>query len=87
MDVQTTLRKFIQDNFAARLGNKELANDDPLLDTGVVDSVGIFELVGFLQTTFNVEIQDTEIVPEHFETLDSLAAFVRSKQGNRPDSV
>ena len=81
MDVETTLKKFITESFGARLGGKELGNGDPLLDTGVVDSVGIFELVGFLQATFDVDIQDMEIVPEHFESIDSLAAFVRSKQG------
>jgi acyl carrier protein len=87
VDVETTLRKFIQDTFGPRLGEKSLRDDDSLLDAGVIDSVGIFELVGFLQGTFGITIDDTEIVPEHFESVNTLAAFVRGKQASRADAV
>jgi acyl carrier protein len=81
MDVHTTLRKFIEEGFAARRGKKDLSNDDSLLDSGLIDSAGIFELVGFLERSFNIQVDDAEIVPEHFESVNSLAAFVNSKQG------
>ena len=80
VDVQTALGQFIAESFGARLGNRELSNTESLLDTGVVDSVGVFELVSFMQLTFNIEIEDIEIIPEHFNTIESLASFVRSKQ-------
>lgn len=80
MDVQTVLRQFITDSFGARLSDQELSNTESLLDTGVVDSVGIFELVSFMQRTFNIEIEDTDIIPEHFDTIESLAIFVDSKR-------
>lgn len=83
MDVQTTLIAFIQESFLARKGKRELSNDESLLDSGLVDSAGIFELVGFIERTFDVEIDDTDIIPENFETVNSLAAFIRSK--GKPD--
>jgi acyl carrier protein len=80
MDVQTTLRGFIEQNFLARIDKAQVSNDDSLLDSGLIDSTGIFELVGFVEQTFNIEIQDTDIVPENFETVNSLVGFIRSKQ-------
>jgi acyl carrier protein len=83
MDVQTTLREFIQQNFLARKGGHDLSNDESLLETGLVDSAGIFELVGFIERTFNVEIDDADIVPENFESVNTLSAYVTSKLGTR----
>ena len=83
MDVETTLREFIEQNFVARKGQRQLSNEESLLDSGLVDSTGIFELVGFIERTFNLEIDDTDIVPENFETVNSLAAFVRSRQAQQ----
>lgn len=80
MDVESTLKGFIQENFLARKGKTEISNEDMLLETGLVDSTGIFELVSFVERTFGIEFDDTEIVPENFESINSLAAFIRSKQ-------
>ena len=83
MDVEKTLREFIGETFVARKGQKDVANDDSLLDSGLIDSAGIFEVVGFIERTFDLKVDDTEIVPENFETITSLSAFVRSKQASR----
>jgi acyl carrier protein len=80
MDEEKGLRAFVEDNFLARKGRTDVTNDESLLDGGLVDSAGIFELVGFVEKTFGVQIDDTEIVPEHFDSINSLAAFVRSKR-------
>jgi acyl carrier protein len=79
MDVEKTLREFVQQNFLARKGGTELTNDESLLDQGLVDSAGIFELVGFLETNFDIAVEDTEIVPENFDSINTLSAFVRNK--------
>lgn len=80
MDVESTLKEFIRENFLARKGQTEISNEDMLLDMGLVDSAGIFELMSFMERTFGIALDDTEIVPENFESINSLAAFIRSKQ-------
>jgi acyl carrier protein len=80
MDVESTLKDFIKENFLACKGQTEISNEDMLLDTGLVDSVGVFELISFIGRTFGIELDDTEIVPENFESINRLAAFIRSKQ-------
>ena len=67
-------------NYIARTFGKTVGPDDSLLDSGLVDSTGIFELVTFLEETFGVKVEDEEIVPEHFETSAQIAAFVDKKR-------
>ena len=83
IDVEKTLKAFVEENFLARRDKTELSYDESLLDGGLVDSAGIFELVGFVENKFGIQVEDTDIVPEKFESINSLANFVRSKQGRR----
>ena len=80
MDVESILKEFIKENFLARAGKTDISNEETLLDPGLVDSAGIFELMSFVERTFGIEIDDTEIVPENFESINSLSALIRSKQ-------
>jgi acyl carrier protein len=66
--------------YVERTYGKPVKPDDSLLDSGLIDSTGIFELVAFLEDTFAVKVEDEEIVPEHFETAAQIAAFVDRKK-------
>jgi acyl carrier protein len=57
----------------------ELADDYPLLERDVVDSLGIFKIIGFIEDEFDVEVDDEELVPENFETINSIAALISAK--------
>ena len=58
-----------------------LANNDNLLDSGIVDSMGILDLVSFVEQEFQVIVADDELIPENFQSLDSITAFVEKKRG------
>ncbi len=51
----------------------ELTDDYPLIENHVIDSLDLFQIVGFLETEFGVHIDDAELVPEKFATLTSIA--------------
>jgi len=57
----------------------ELAEDASFLEEGIVDSTGVLELVMFVEETFNIAVEDQEIVPENFDSVGQLAAYVRRK--------
>jgi len=59
---------------------QELQNGDNLLDSGVVDSLGILDLVAFLESEFGLQVSDDELLPENFQTVDRIAALVAKKQ-------
>lgn len=77
MTTADQIRAFIEKTFGKKVGPT-----DSLLDSGLLDSVGIFELVAFLESTFGVKVEDEAIVPEHFETVAQVAAFVERLRGN-----
>ncbi len=56
------------------------ADDASLLREGIIDSLGVVELVTFLQSRFGLKIEQSEVRPENFDSVAKLAAFVRRKQ-------
>jgi acyl carrier protein len=58
-----------------------LANGTPLLDTGVLDSLSLLRLVLFLQERFGIEVDDLDLIPEHFASVDAICAYLRSRAG------
>ena len=60
---------------------RQLSNDDPLLENGILDSLGVLELVNYLEREFKISISDEELVPEHFQTITCLTAFIQQKNG------
>ena len=74
------VRQFIVDNLLFGQGGDRLSNDDSFLANGLVDSMGILSLVTFVQETFAIFIADEEIVPENWDSISRIAAFVASKQ-------
>jgi acyl carrier protein len=57
-----------------------LTDSASLLDLGVVDSTGVLEIMGFLESTFGVTVEDDEIVPENLDSIERIAAFVERKR-------
>ena len=75
------IRGFIVDNFL--FGDGELLKEDAsFLEKGVIDSTGILELVMFLEETYNIKIEDDELVPENLDNLNNVVRFIEHKVGN-----
>ena len=81
---KNALKGFIFEKFP--LARKKNMNDtSPLLQSGIVDSLGILELVAFIEQEFGVTISDDELLPENFQTLEALTTFVQTKDGSGAD--
>lgn len=78
-DIKTQIRSFIDKNFMvpASLGLKD---SDSLLDHQIVDSTGFLELIHFVESDFGISVDETEMVLENFESIDSIARFVTEKR-------
>ena len=65
----------------------DLEPEQSLLESGVVDSTGILELVMFLEETYHIEVADKEMVPENLDSIANISAFVERKlNGRTPDT-
>jgi acyl carrier protein len=81
------IRRFIVEELR-RDAAGNVAPDASLIDDGIIDSVGIVRMVAFLEREFRIRIDDDEVLPRNFETIDAMAAFVGRKGGlaRRPAS-
>ena len=78
-DIQSTIIDFIKENFI--MGRSETAIDveESLIESGIMDSTGVLELVEFLEATFDIQIEDEELIPENLETIQNIIAFLKTK--------
>lgn len=75
--VAERIKNFLANQFPA---TKNVGNEDPLLKNGLIDSLGILEVVTFLENEFGITLTDEELLPENFESVHSLSAFVQNKR-------
>jgi acyl carrier protein len=81
MELRQQIRGFVVENFL--FGDGAPLKDDQmsLLDNGIMDSVGVMELVAFLEGDLGLGIDDRELVPENLDSIDNLVGFVTRKRG------
>jgi len=78
-DVLRQAREYVTENFLYMRKNKALADDESLLHSGVISSLGMMELVEWVEGTFGVTVDPAEITEQNFDTLRSIARFVQAK--------
>ncbi|HEY6768949.1 MAG TPA: acyl carrier protein [Candidatus Sulfotelmatobacter sp.] len=74
------IREFIQKDLASAKGISSFSDGESLMDNGIIDSLGIFRLVAFLEETFRVRIGDEEITAENLKSVDSIEQLVLAKK-------
>ena len=79
-DIAAQTRRYITDNFLYTRPNLRLGDDDRLLEKGIIDSMGVMELVTFLQEQFTIAVDESEITEDHFGSISAIAAFVAEKR-------
>ena len=79
-DYEHDLRHFIVETFLFGKEDEPLASSESLLERGVIDSTGVLELVGFLETTYGITIEDEDLVPDNLDSIERLVGFVERKR-------
>jgi acyl carrier protein len=77
------IRKFIVDNFLFGRDDGKLKADTSFLDTGIIDSTGVMELVMFVERECGFKIEDHELDPQNLDSISRLAKFIERKQAAR----
>jgi acyl carrier protein len=77
-EIKSKIQEFVQTYFLE--GTEIVLKDDTsFLDEGILDSTGVIELVAFVEETFGFRIEDEEIQPDNFDSVNKLLVFVESK--------
>ena len=77
-NITSELREFVTENF---LFGQEiaLADDDSFLEQGIIDSTGVLELVTFVESRYQITIDDSELVPDNLDSIENLVRFIQAK--------
>jgi acyl carrier protein len=78
--IETELRKYILDKLLFGRTEAELSGDASFLESGIIDSTGVLELVSFLEEQFHVKVEDEDLVPANLDSINAITRFVESKR-------
>ena len=79
MDYKNTLMDYVRNEFARNKG-EAIKEDQDLLSSGLIDSLGILKLVSFIEERFAVQIPGEDVVYENFNSVDAMSQYLASKE-------
>lgn len=79
METISIIRKFITENYLFGYDEDELKDDSSFLKLGILDSTGIMELVTFLESEFQIQVLDSEIMPENLDSVNCISDYICRK--------
>jgi len=79
METHEQIRQYVLANFMYSGDSGRLTDELSLIDSGIMDSTGVLELVGFIEETFGIKVEDTELVPENFDSVAKVTAYIQRK--------
>ena len=74
------LGRFIQEELGKK-NHGTLDVRDNLIESGIIDAIGIQRILAFLESRFSIDIKDEEMIPENFESIESIESFIKNKIG------
>lgn len=79
MDTRQLIRSYIGENFLFSRNGFNLGDDLSFLETGIVNSLGVMELVQFVEEQFGIPVADEDVVPANFDSVNRLAAYIERR--------
>ncbi len=81
MNIAESIKAFLsREPIYSGLIPPDVADDFPLIDSGALDSIGIFNLVSFLEKTFAIKVEPQDLNETHFRSIDSIQKFVQARK-------
>ena len=78
MSLRDQIRKFILENFILEKP-EDLVDDESMLEKGIMDSTGVLELVAFLESTYEIKVEDEELIPENLDSIKNIVNYLERK--------
>lgn len=80
--IEAEVRRYVVEHLLFGRGEVELRGETSFLESGIIDSTGVLELVQFLEETFHVKVEDEDLIPANLDSVSALTRFVESKYGD-----
>lgn len=78
MNVEQAVRDFLKNDLGKAESN--VGRDESLLESGIIDSMGVLQLVAFLESTYGIKVEDDDLMPENFDTIAAITSFIERRQ-------
>jgi acyl carrier protein len=78
-DFNAKIKEFIMTEVSPELNLKELDDDQPLIDAGIVDSLGVLKILAFMDESFGIDLSSEEIKLENFKTVRSICQLIEGR--------
>jgi acyl carrier protein len=79
-EVKGKIMDFIVANYLFGDATRKPQENESLITTGIVDSTGVLELIEFLESSFGIQVKDTETIPQNLDSIENLTRFVMGKK-------
>ena len=73
------IRQFVVENFLFGQNDRQIGDDQSFLESGIIDSTGVLELIAFIEQKYAIAVADEELVPSNLDSVARVASFVDSK--------
>lgn len=80
MELRSTIRDFIIGNFLFGDADRLQGDGVSLLDSGIMDSLGVMELVAFLESRLGLAVPDMDLVPQNLDSVENLVSYVERRR-------
>ena len=79
MNIESVLERFIIDDLIIGVSRNKIDPNESLIANGVIDSLAILQLIAFIEERFGVTIDDSEVTPDNFQTINVMKALIEEK--------
>ncbi len=80
--IRQQIREFITQNFFYDGSGRVVPDDMPLVERGGLDQTGVLEIALFIEETYGVQVDEADLTPDNFDTVESIARFVFARLAN-----
>jgi acyl carrier protein len=78
--VETVIKDYISSELVRDPALLPVADETSLLESGILDSLSLLQLVVFLEGRFGITVGDADLLPEHFASVNTICAYIRTRQ-------
>ena len=79
MNIEQTIKNFLIENFIFDENPDQLKNDQSFLESGIIDSTGMLELVSFIEEHYDIKMEDEELIPDNLDSVNNVFKFINKK--------
>jgi acyl carrier protein len=87
MELEKHIRQYVAENLLYVDEDFKYDNDTSFINEGLIDSMGVMELVAYVQSEFDITVEQQEMTPDNFDSVNKLVTFIRGKQAAKAQSA